>query len=927
MHTMRKRRSRALAPIFAGALLILGGCENSSPSLTTAASSPGPGLSATAVYVATAGVDTPGFIRVTNAEASPAIRIGPERGAGYGLGEATLVFRKATPDGERALIVLQTRDQKQFLYALAADGSTADAPVRVAAADALDVDLEISPDGSQVLYVDRGMLYRARLSGEDASAPVLLATPPLDRQIRRPRWVLAGERAVFEIERQAGDGQIAATIHSARLDGSEAMAPVALTMSSFGQDRAQGVLPDGRVIAMLEAGVLWAIPADGGKAVRLGPTGLYSPLIAVIDGGARLVVSLAQGANWPRRLAVLATDGSLADNPLYLSDVVEDLQTIVSPDGKTVAYVGQVAGSWAVFEVPATGASPPERVTAWLSSRPYLSTFTSNGAAMLACSNADRTILRIDRPGSTSNVPVVIETGPPSQPGCPPQMVLTTDETQVLFNGHDSDGSWSSFQVPLKGGAPTLLVKGGAGQPLPSGVVFFDLGHQTSAIFARLPSGDPRILTPWHPTAIRSARLAGDTVVYRAEATWYAVASDGRDSEAPRRITPKGVDGEVLAITDDRLTLRSGSEPTELYSFALDGANADAPVVLAQAPKAWTLADSLGLLLYSKESSVFAVSTKGSGGAAVEVMKAVPGAYALAFDAPNALALAVVGEQILAAPVDGSMSGSPIVVSSPGAELFAFNVAQKRGRALITLATTDTAVPHPIAVLTARTGGQDAAAKAPLAPPGYLLLNTPDYGAPALSEPVFISDGESALLWGPEGLYSARVDGSEAAAPRSLFAGDSVELLPSLPIAPDGQGWVVKSGSLHYVMFDGLSPSRELTPPLTQPVTKALWADGGTAIVFLTEGRLHIARIAGTEAHALTPLTSKSVEVGELVGLDPLGTGVIFQRASGPDRSLMVVPANGSETTPSSLTPIDDAAEELVGFVGSSCSAAPSCGL
>lgn len=924
---MKRRPRRALLPILAGALLTsalvaLGACSTRPEAQTSASSSPDAGdptpdagVLTPAVYVATAGVDTPGFRAVNGAVASPPIRIGPERGAGYGLGEATLGFRKATPDGARALVVLQTRDQKQHIYALATNGSAADAPVRVATADALDIDLEFSPDGSQLLYVDGGTLYRARMSGEDAAAPILVAAPPQDAKIVRPRWAMANQRAVFEIDRDGGGGQTAATIHSALLDGSEAAAPVALTMSKFGQDRAQAVLPDGRVIAMLEEGVLWAIPAGGGQAVRLGPAGLYSPLIAVINGGARLVVSLADGASWPRRLAVLATDGSLADNPLYLTDVVEDLQTIVASDEKTLAYVEQVAGQWAVFEAPATGASPPSRVTSWLSSRPYLYRFTSDGAAIVACSNTDKTILRIDRPGSASNAPVILATGPLSQPGCPPQMVLTVDETQILYNGHDSDGDWSSFQVPLKGGAPTLLVKGSSGQPQPSGALFFELGHQTSAIFARLPSGDPLRLSPWHPTAITSARLAGDKVVYQAEETWFAVASDGHESDAPKRITPKGIGGEALDVRDGRLTLRSGINPIKLQSFALDGANADAPIVLADAPDAWALSSSLGLLLYAKDMSVFAVPTKGVGGA-VEVMDVVSGASSLAFDGPKGLALAAVAGQVRAAPLDGSKSGLPTLVASSGPEaLFGFAVAEGQGRALITLATTDTAVPHPIEVVTARTSGEDSFVNIPLAPSGYLLLGMSEQDGPTSLGPIFTSGDESALLWGPKGLYSARVDGSEAAAPRSLFVDGPIELLPSLPLAPDAQGWVVRSGALQYIRLDGSSPPLALTPPLTTSVTKALWANGGNSIVFLADGSLHVASVAGIEAGALISLTPKSVTVGELVGVDGLGTTVIFQTASGPDRSLMLVPADGSGSPPNPLTPIDDAREELVGLL------------
>ncbi len=409
-------RHATIAAVLASACL---GCSHRSMTLAdggpgdASVGPDGPAAGSRLVYLATAGVDTPRFIAVSDATAAPAKRIGPARGAGYGEGEGTLSYRAASADGQRVLVELRTQEQKQILYALATDGANADAPVRVATGSELGA-VALSPDGSELLFVEQRALYRAGLAG-DASLPILIAKPPAGATIANPRWAAGAGRAVFELDREAGNGQTAATIHSARLDGSDASAPLALTSSTSGQDRAQAVLPDGRVIAMLDKGVLHAIPAAGGPAVRLGPAQSYSPLIAVIEGGARLVVTLFQGASWPRRLAVLASDGSLAEAPLLLTETVEDLQAIVSADGKTVAYVGRAQGSWAVFEVQASGAAPPARVSAWLQARPFLRAFTASGSALVGCSNAERTLLRFDRPGSTSSTPVVLATGPTSR--------------------------------------------------------------------------------------------------------------------------------------------------------------------------------------------------------------------------------------------------------------------------------------------------------------------------------------------------------------------------------------------------------------------------------------------------------------------------------------------------------------------------------
>jgi WD40 repeat protein len=894
-------------------------------------------------YVATAELDTPHFVPVNTSGPEATLRIGPDRGRGYGLGEGNLRYLTATPDGSQAIVSFETREREQVLFALGTDGAQADEPIRIATASALSSDLVVSDDSTFILYIDQHVLYRARLDGSDADSPVRLVSPPDGQSVVRPRLAAAVDRVVFEFERSSSSGNTYSNIYSVRADGSDADNPLALTNSTSVQNRAGAVLPDGRVIASFGDGILWALPVTGGEAVRLSPTDLRVSMIGIINDGQEAIITLRQAYGWPRQLVKVSTDGSLADDPIPLSGQLEDLQAVLSPDGSRLAYVARGEGNrWAVFDIPTEGSFSQVdiQITDWLSTRVYLWAYTPDLQSLVACDYNDG-ILRIDRPGSETSQPLVLTTATSYQPGCR-QVSLTGDGSRVLYSQYEGSGH-GTWSIPLAGGQPVEVVPSPyGGTHLATGVMYLELAHATSAIFMTTSEGAPRRLTPWLSTAIEQAHLVQDQarLVYLtkgADAAWYSLAVDGQVDHEPVQIAPSGYHLSLVNLTDTHLVLDEKSDVpgTRLLSYAFDGSNLDAPIVLAELfGETYYYIEELAQVIVASDNLVQLVDVDGpQAGQATTVMRDVEHVQQLAYDHQSRRVLAAIWnyettDMVIAAKIDGSEADRPIVLATTGSFANAYhyiNVVPEQERTLITLATDDTAVPHPIQVLTVREGGQNAGNEAPLAPQGYLLLGTPEFGEIARRIPRFTPDGIWSILGGPGGLFAARTDGSDAAAPRLSLAGDWIYLLKGLELAADGLGWAAQSDGVIYTFnVDASGEPVALTPAIEGSIQWAIWAKDDSCLVYTDGyswlyGRLFLAHRDGSDAGRQVALTPEGIAVGEQIILAPDGETLIFQTMSGPDRSLLQLslPTDSADSpaSPVPLSPIDDAAETFVGFL------------
>lgn len=898
------------------------------------------------VYVATAGVGTPWIVPINQSGApGEPRRIAPIRGAGYGLGEGAIVVLGSTPRADRLVIFFQTLSKAGALFTVAADGSSREQPLLIARlASPLGVDPVISPDGARIAYLDGNTLFTAALDGSETRAPVRLAAPSPEATIRRMRW--SGDRVLFEIDRDAG-GNTTATIHSVRADGSQADHPIALTQPDGGQHRMQAILPDGRVLALLRGGPLFALSANGAvPPVRLTPEGIRATLIGVT--GPRVIVELWTGsADYARRLASVAADGAEADRPVvFTPDPLQDLQALLSPDGSRVIYLARGPNQrWAVFDVPANAApaaGDDGRITAWLSNRIHLGEVTPDARAIAAC-DEDGHILRVERTAGPAAEPAIIAESRRFSRSCALRGLVPQTNVVLYF-----DADQEIWAVPIGGGTPSRVSRGYA-HPIEGGALYIELDRKVSAIFRSGRGKRPVALTPWLDREIDRAltpSLASNagTVLYAtrgAEEAWYAASIDGSDAGALRRITPLGTKTADESEVGGRLVARilGPGKGARIGSFAIDGSDQGGavPVLeLSSARASFLVAPGSGRIVTVLADRIVSARVDGSDhGSAVPVLDTAGGfVSAIALEPSTERVLAAVrtkgGSAVFAAAANGTELRRPTVVArDPGLVNDLVVATGGEPRLLMTLATQDTAVPHPRAVLTMRTNGANVGLGhvVPLAPEGFILLGTVETGRRSKERRLAVTpDGRFALLRGRGGLHAAAADGSEHAAPRLLLSATDAVPLDGAGFSPSGTALAVTSGERLFVV----RPARAAQPgtPVASRgaarFTSGLWSKDGALVIYRTgnfgdDGVIFVAPADGSGAARPRRLTPAEVPAGELIALTPDGSAVVFQSAIGGDRSLYLA---GVETDPPivprapvPLTPIDDAAERLVGFV------------
>lgn len=880
-----------------------------------------------AVWVAEYGVDTPWFAAVTEAGAAQPVQVGPLRGAGYGVGEATVAYPQLTPDGRTLVVVVQPLAGPDALYALAVDGSMAAAPVKIADAPQLSA-LERHYTDTQAAWVSAGNLYRAALDGTQAGAPVLVAEAPAGTAIERPRWLPDGKRLAFVAKPKLGNGGQA---YAALADGSQAKAPQLLGpagQSSWVVD----VLADGRVVVAADR--LYAAAPDTGIAVALTPLDGTHAVVGIAKGGKRIVTRQHFGWKPERRLYSVATDGSEATAPIALSDPALDLEATMSRDGQGVAWSARGTGNnWAVFIAAADGSSGPagQRVSAWQGVRPRV-TAALLGKLALVGTDGQGAVQRWPLPGGPDTQPVVLHTVPQIVNQSGPWPVLSTAGAQVIFDANTPQG-WKSWTVPLTGGPATTL-PGAWYRDLvtPFGVVVHAYTKR-AGLFAAAAGGAAKALTGWHEASIQQAQLVADGswALYACAAPkpgWYA-APTGASAPAARWVMPvelppgQGLTLPVPAILGDHvLALHNG----KLDAWPLTPASSGlaTPVLasgvsqfLVHAERAVAVQNGK-LLAVAPGKVAVAVLNQGD----VQAVAAVPGTNRVvaALGKPGQL-------QVVSARLDGSDAAAPPLLADavPGLPL-ALLPTLAADRLVLAVSIEATAVSKPDLLLTAALSAPAPVAVTALAPKGHWLWGTNWMfeGFASVANPGVwqVPGGKRVLLTGPQGLMSARLDGSDATQPLHLGPGTR---RVGAPYSPDGN-WVLtaEGKALQLARPDQPGSQQALTPPLPQPVAEAVWTADAKAVVFRASGdfdqpegagQLYRADLA-TPAVQPQPLLPAGQVAVRLYGLTPDGTAAVWLRRS-TDHSLFLAPvaAKGTAAPSIPLTPVDDVAEQLVGFV------------
>ena len=908
-------------------ILVLGACSSAAAPGATAGDTtveddcpdgaegedaPGPAGSAVrAIYSAEAGVSTPWWSAVGAGGVAESIRLAPERAVGYGELQGDIAYPDVTPDGAWIVVIFYPHAGGAALYGLPVDGSGAAAPVEIARVPEPSgmSSLSRAYDATRVAWVASGSLYVAPLDGSGEAT--LVAAPDLDCQIEDPHW--AGQRLVFDCSSPSLGYY--SWVGSALADGSEAGAPVWLTdpTDQFPKEHAGGVLGDGRVLMAGANSRLQVVPAGGGERLTLTPEDKLASWVGASPDGSRVVAELRVTWEQPRELISVATDGSGAT--VYLTPApTTDLDAIVSRGGDRVAWVGRGDGQqWAVFEGSLEEVST--QVTGWSGAELEVTDFAHG---VLVGARGDGAVLRYGLPGSAEAAPEVLYDVGVIVNYSGPWPVVSADGGHVLFDANTPEG-WISGVLPADGGE--VVERPGAWyRDLVTrwGILHHDY-VQLGAAFAAELDGAVTPLTGWHRAYLVDARLTEDGawVVYGCDAPepgWYAARTDGMGGGgalvAPPLtestdwadwwgVRPEGLAGHLVGEVDDALR-----------SWPLDGSG-EAVDVLAGDLGAWTVHQPSGRVVAVRGSAVVSAPADGSEDEVVVLEAAGPVQGVVAMpDSARVIAVAEAPEglTLLAAAADGCEAEAPWVLATDLPGWWLSTLPAPGGAHVVTVhSVMPTAVPHPDLTLTSALAPEGPHG-APLVPGGYVPWSL------ALAT----ADGVHAFAVGPEGLYSARLDGSEAEAPVHLAA-TSESAGP--PLAPDGYSVLLVEADRLVVARAGEADSaRALTEPLEAGIAQARWTPAGDAVVFHAgsgtswdDTGLLFRVAAGARDAAPTPL-GEGAEVGTLLGLTPDGAWAVVSSEAGGDESLALVPTQPGPVQP--LTPVDDAAEALVGVVG-----------
>ncbi len=758
-------------------------------------------------------------------------------------------------------------------------------------------------------------------SGGSFHAPYLWANQP-------------AEQVLFLGEIPGTDNQ--RFVYTARLDGSDAATPRQLRANAAAVTWFLDILSDGRVIAALDS-MLWAIDLNSNTATRLIPTGQSASVEAILDNGSTLAVELYLSPAMPRTLALVSTDGAHADAPIVITEGLEQVRAAVAlRDGIGLVFLArEVGGAWTLGSARLISDSI-QRQSLPLTEGGYLAALAPDNTWVLGCDDTGR-VLRFPIPGDNQSVRV-IATPPLYQPGCPPNLSLNTDGTLALFAAH-ANNSWQLWSAPSNGSAPpTPIATEYSHKAIVGGVVALAHPEQiaASAVYRMDERDTAQRLSVEHTLSIESARMCGrgKQACYQVGGGWFAASSAGADAQQARALSPENAawawlgeeDGHALfwaATETDPWQLAGG----KLWSVSLDTPEPNAMLLVSTdtggTPPLLPVGDGRvlvgladGLVAYPVDGGASTTLIANGGGDS----RSIP----MLIDVPRQRIVALrymVGQQLVAARLDGSEANSALVLLSSPSDIIASVFPSSRPQdLLITLATSDTAVPHPYRSIVVAADGSEADAPRSLATGSYLLRGEkpPEsvWESVPSDAPIFSSDGSMVLASGPEGLSLVLVEGGG----EPTMLSPRVNNWQTFKVASDRKtlAAVQDDQTLVAIPLERGGQPRALTPALPSTILDMFWSSDNQWVFFTLGGQaagegntLYVASADGADAGALRRLGASMHSIEQLIM--PIGPERVLVRArNGGDRSLYVVAPDDTWNT---LTPLDDAAESWLGFV------------
>ncbi|MFT7621712.1 MAG: hypothetical protein ACI9WU_000877, partial [Myxococcota bacterium] len=680
---------------------------------------------------------------------------------------------------------------------------------------------------------------------------------------------------------------------------------------------------DGRILVSAVDNRLHAVSAIGDQPPAvLSPDGPIAGYVGHSADGSRVVLELRNTWEDVRELISVRTDGSESEAPVALTPTpVKTLDSIVSRDGTAAAWVAQNdSGQWAAYSADVTGSSADPRISTWSSQRLYVTDFAPG---VLVGGREDGAVLRFGLHGSPSE-PTLLDLIQDVVNHSNPRPTINSAATHVGYHANTPTG-WHSWVRPLAGGQPQELAQPWYSDLLTErGLLSHEYVHE-EAVFLTQLDGTRTALSDWHTSTLEAVRLtaSGSHVVYASDSPqpgWYAASTAGQAGTAAL-VTPSHAASTDWTqwwtsqplVAGEHLVRRVDGR---VESAALDGSDAEAARILGEGTSNPLAVDpALGLALFAVGSDVMAAAVDGSkppvvlmtASGSVSHISVLPGFALIGVESGS-------GTILYAAALDGSQSAGATVIANDLPGWFMDLRPSPQGDTVFTVHSIEaTAVAHPDALRTAATGlGAPATGlSAPLAPHGYVWWGG---GSP------FSPDGVHAILTGPEGLYSARSDGTQAEAPVSLASVTSV----LGGFSPEGDRIMLMDQNAVAVATIGHADSlRLVTAPSDSSLAAAVWTPDGQRIVLArgesfgttATGALLIVD-ASADLATPTPLHSATFTVEALLGVLANPPAALVLSTDGRDHSVYVVPLDDpdADVLPAALTPIDDVGDRWVGL-------------
>lgn len=899
---------------------------------------PSVGDAAYGLYTATSTLEVAWWTPVGANGAGSPIRLSPERGQGFGQGQGSVAYPIVTPDGKKVVLAFYPQGGGCVLYSVSTDGGTQDSAIRLAdAPDLAALDRDITD--TMLAYVSGDSLYVTPLDGSGAQNPLRVAMAPDGERIEKPQWVKGLQRLTYRTTPVSGGKS---RVFSVAADGSQWQRPVALFAAGETVDWVAASLPDGKIVVRGADDRLFVMPAVGGEAIPITPLGKLATVAGISDDGHRVAVEWRTHSFSDRELVSVSTLGLDLEPPVILTEApVGTLMSVASDTGDRIAWVVPEDGAkWGAYEAsfgdPLT--QPRHRIAPVHDEKLFLTDYSATERAVVFSTESGKVYVASVHQGEPTPLRLV-HSVPKIVNFSFPWPSFSVDGNHVLFSANTPDG-WKAWVVPTKGGTAV-----GVAPPwysdlvTPFGVLASVHTTQSRILRKNVDGGKELPITGVHQAPVLFPFMESQKkwVLYAngfPKWGWYAGAVDGATVGAPQLVLP--LPNPTSYIPSDERPPVVGEWLIQLHNgvlkaYPISPPSPDDPVVLAaDGVTRFVVEPDSHRVIFAAGNQVRAMTTSpiesAEWGKAVVVMAEVESVAGLLVTQDGNRVVALTqgpnGAQVLAAHSDGTDAQAPWVVSEGVMGWPMGAVVSPAGDTVVVIySVMPTAVPHPDLMLVSTI--QPTPNTRRVVPNGFLpwgIKECCDVDFQPTGSHFMTQDGKWGIFVGPDGLYSARMDGRDATSPiwlgkKSAKMGDG--------LSPDGVHVLNADGTELDVSTVGVSGSqRVIAENLPGPIVEARWHTNSQVVVIrtaqgsgtLVAGGLY--RIDLSQGATVQTVVPENGLVTGFVGFVPgIATeAMVFQGAEGGDLSLYRVDMVGGKPVTTPWTEIDDTAESWVGM-------------